>query len=355
MQGRASMRGRGAATNPPNRFETHVFAPEEAEEARAAEVGRATTVLTDHAQSILSKNNSPDIAFTYSVNPYRGCEHGCAYCYARPTHEYLGYSAGLDFETRILAKREAPRLLREALARDSWEPQVVAMSGVTDPYQPIERDLGITRGCIEVLAEFRNPVGLITKNAGILRDLDLLASMAEWNGVQVTLSITTLEPDLARVMEPRTASPRQRLEVVRILASAGIPVSVLQGPLIPGLTDTELPAIIEAAAEAGARSVGYTLLRLPGAVEGIFTDWLQRAVPTKQARVLDRLRQLRGGRLNSTAFGERMRGQGPWREHLAQLHRLGLRRAGLRPTSEELNVNDFRRPGGHQLELFAGE
>lgn len=347
-----NLRGRGAANNPPNRFDHTHFVPDEEEIAGQAAEGRATQLIDDHTHSILSHNTSPDIGFDYSLNPYRGCEHGCAYCYARPTHEYLGYSAGLDFETRILVKRQAPDLLAAELSRPSWHPQVVVMSGVTDPYQPIERELGITRGCLEVLHRFRNPVGLITKNGGIRRDLDLLQQMSAWNGVHVTVSLTTLDAELARKMEPRTASPRQRLEVVRVLADAAVPVSVLQGPVIPGLTDNELPAIIQAASEAGAHSVGYVLLRLPGPVEGIFLDWLQRHFPGKKARVMERLRSLRGGRLNSSRFGERHRGSGIWQENLARLHALGLRKAGLQRRPTALNAAGFRRPGGSQLELF---
>jgi DNA repair photolyase len=346
-------RGRGSASNPANRFATTFFVPDDEEVAERGARGVSTQVLVDHSASILSRNDSPDIPFTFSVNPYRGCEHGCAYCYARPTHEYLGYSAGLDFETKILAKPEAPRLLAEAFARESWEPQVVVMSGVTDPYQPVERDFGITRGCLEVLARFRNPVGLITKNAGVLRDLGILREMAEWNGVRVALSITTLDPELARRLEPRTASPRQRLETVRALAAAGIPVTVMQAPVIPGLTDTEMPAIIEAAAEAGASGFAYLLLRLPGPVEGIFLEWLEAHYPAKRERILERLRSLRGGRLNDARFGRRMTGEeGLWRENLQRLRRLGLRRAGFTPEPPPLNAEAFLRPGGRQLELF---
>ncbi len=349
-----SIRGRGASGNPRVRFESRHFEPDTEEQQAIVERGVATEWIEDATKTIITRNKSPDIPFTYSLNPYRGCEHGCAYCYARPTHEYLGYSAGLDFETKIVVKREAPRLLAEALRRPSWKPQVLAMSGVTDPYQPIERKLGITRACLQVLARFRNPVGLITKNGGILRDLDLLQEMASWGGVHVTLSITTLDPDLARRMEPRTASPRQRLEAIGQLASAGIPVSVMQGPVIPGLNDTEMPMIIEAAAAAGARHVSYQLLRLPGAVEGIFVDWLSREYPGKSQRVLERLRSLRGGALNENGFGDRMRGHGLWKENLARLHRLGMQRARLNPSITRLNQRAFRRPAENgQMDLFS--
>lgn len=347
-------RGRAATRNPAPRFAATWFDPAAEEADREAERGVSTRVIEDTSQSILSRNESVDIPFRYGLNPYRGCEHGCAYCYARPTHEYFGFSAGLDFETKIVVKREAPRLLGEALSRDQWAPQVIALSGVTDPYQPLEQKLEITRGCLGVLAHFRNPVAIITKNAGILRDLDLLKEMATWNGVRVAISITTLDPVLARRMEPRTASPRQRLEVVRALREAGIPVTVMQAPVIPGLTDTEMPELIRAAAEAGAQTVRYILLRLPGAVEGIFLDWLQTHYPGKRRRVEERLRSMRDGRLNDSRPGERMKGQGIWAENLRQLHRLGLRRAGLvaEPDLPPLNTNAFRRPGGTQLDLF---
>lgn len=347
-----SPRGRGASDNPRSRFDKDFFEPSEEEiEFRGSE-GVRTQLIEDTTQSIFSRNQSPDIPFTFSINPYRGCEHGCAYCYARPTHEYLGYSAGLDFETRIVIKRNAPQLLRESLSANSWKPQVVVMSGVTDPYQPIEKNLRITRGCLEVFQEFRNPVGLITKNAGILRDLDILGQLAEWNGVHVSISLTTLDPELARKMEPRTASPRQRLDVIRSLTEARIPVSVMQGPVIPGLTDIEMPKIIEAAAEAGARGFNYVLLRLPGAVEPIFLDWLERMLPTKRKRIEDRLRSLREGKLNNSRPGERMRGTGPWAENLRALEQVGLRRAGMIKQSYHLNTRAFLRPGGTQMDLF---
>jgi DNA repair photolyase len=347
-------RGRATNENPAPRSSDGWFDPSDEERQRRARDGEQTRLIDDVSQTILAENNSPDIPFRFSINPYRGCEHGCAYCYARPTHEYLGFSAGLDFETRIVVKRNAAKLLREAFSRSNWEPQVVAMSGVTDPYQPVEKDLGITRSCLEVLAQFRNPVGLITKNVGILRDLDLLREMAAWHGVRVAISLTTLDPVLARRMEPRTASPRQRLEVVQALREAGVPVAVMQAPVIPGLTDTEMPELIRAAAEAGAETVRYILLRLPGAVEGIFFRWLEQFYPGRRARVEERLRSMRDGRVNLSTPGERMKGKGLWAENLRQMHRLGLRRAGLsaEPDLSPLNTGAFRRPGGTQLDLF---
>ena len=257
-----SFRGRSAATNPANRFEPHAYEPDEAEYWARHSV--KTEVIDDHAVSIVSRNQSPDIPFDVSLNPYRGCEHGCAYCYARPTHEFLGYSAGLDFESRILVKREAARLLEAELAKPGWVVKPLAMSGVTDPYQPLEKELGITRQCLEVLARCRHPVMIITKNAGVLRDLDLFRELAQWDCVQVSLSVTTLNSELARRMEPRTSSPRKRLEAVKKLNEAGIPAGVMAGPMILGLNDTELPAIIQAAHEMGARGVNYVPLASAG-------------------------------------------------------------------------------------------
>lgn len=346
-------RGRSTAWNPPNRFESqHVEPAVEEEEPDACAHRPPTQILDDHTVSIISRNNSPDIGFDVSLNPYRGCEHGCAYCYARPTHEFLGYSAGLDFETRIMAKHRAPELLAEALSRPSWKPQVLAMSGVTDPYQPIERKLGITRGCLEVLNRFRHPLGIITKNALITRDRDLLARLAEQNLVHVTISVTTLDRALARSMEPRTASPRARLEAVRDLAEAGIPVGVNIAPVIPGLTDTEIPSIIEASADHGAHWINTVLLRLPYRVKDLFLDWLDRTVPGKRDRVESRIRDLRGGGLNDSRFGLRGRGEGIWKIQIDQLVQAGLRKAKFTPSKTSLNLEAFTPAGGRQLELF---
>jgi DNA repair photolyase len=343
-------RGRSTSINPTNRFESQAYEPDEEEIWAGSSV--KTQVINDHAVSIISRNQSPDIPFEVSLNPYRGCEHGCAYCYARPTHEYLGYSAGLDFESRILVKRDAARLLEAELAKPNWKPQPLFFSGATDPYQPMEKDLGITRQCLEVLVRCRNPVMIITKNAGVLRDLDLLQKLAAWDCIQVSLSVTTLDTELARNMEPRTSSPRQRLETVQTLNESGIPAGVMVAPVIPGLTDTELPAIIQAAHDAGARWVHYVPLRLPGATADVFIDWLEREVPGKKDRVLQRLKSLRAGRMNSTVFGERFRGQGPWAEELKHLYQLGCIKAGFQKKPVQLSTAHFTPPGLNQLELF---
>ncbi len=341
--------GRGAGINPSDRFaRTHtVQDPNEAPPDRVP-----TTFYEDRSASIVTENKSADLPFDASLNPYRGCEHGCAYCYARPTHEYLGWSAGLDFETRILVKSEAPKLLKEALSARSWKPRALFLSGVTDPYQPVERTRQLTRQCLEVLSHFRNPVSIITKNALILRDLDLLKSMTAWDGVSVSLSITTLDSNLARSMEPRTASPVQRLDVVRRLNEAGVPTGVMAAPMIPGLTDSELPALVEAAASAGARWIHYLPLRLPRGTDVVFLDWLDRLHPGKRARVESRLRELRGGKLNDTTPGQRFRGIGTWSQVLRQLYQLGVRRSGFVPRPITLRTDHFRPPGGRQLELF---
>src|SRR4051812_31175964 len=255
--------GRGASTNPGNRFEALSIEPDAEEQSGERAPGVTTKFYRDFTRSIIARNNSPDVGFETSINPYRGCEHGCVYCYARPTHEYLGFSAGLDFESRIMVKEDAPELLAAEFSSPRWKPQTLVMSGVTDPYQPVERRLRITRGCLEVLAKFRNPVAIITKNQLVTRDLDLLGELARDNAAAVNVSITSLDPKLQRVLEPRTSTPRARLDAVRQLRAAGIPVGVMTAPIIPGLTDHELPALLEAAAEAGAGFAGYTVVRLP--------------------------------------------------------------------------------------------
>src|SRR2546428_920355 len=274
---RARLKGRGTPDNPPNRFELLSYSPDP--EAQEASPQPTTQLLRDPARTILAYNDSLDVGFTVSLNPYRGCEHGCIYCYARPTHEWLGFSAGLDFETQILVKEDAPRLLHDALASPKWHPQVIALSGVTDPYQPVERQLRLTRRCLEVLAAWRNPVAVVTKSALVMRDRDLLATLAQVNAAVVFLSITTLETRLARMMEPRASSPARRLEAISTLAQAGIPVGVMVAPIIPGLTDHEMPAILKVAARAGARFAGHTIVRLPYGVGDLFTRWLATHYP----------------------------------------------------------------------------
>ncbi|MGH8017122.1 MAG: PA0069 family radical SAM protein [Opitutaceae bacterium] len=347
-------------TNPANRFERmHVELDAEAIHAGAVDEGPApalrTEFLKDHASSIISRNSSPDIGFAFSLNPYRGCEHGCAYCYARPYHEYLGFSAGLDFESRIMVKEDAPTLLRSELMRKSWKPAVLAMSGVTDCYQPVERKLEITRGCLEVLLEFRSPVGVISKNRLVARDADVLGELARLGAARVTLSITTLDAELARELEPRTSSPRDRLEAIRELTAAGVPVCVNVAPIIPGLNDHEIPGILEAAARAGAVGAGWTMLRLPGAVKDVFLDWIERHHPTKKNRILARIRDVREGKLNESSFGQRMTGAGIFAEQVRALFHAAARRHGLDRPLQPLRADGFRRPGPVQMELFASQ
>jgi len=335
------MKGRGASWNPQNRFETLEYVLDE--EAERDETGPKTMYLRDPSRSIIATNDSPDVGFEASINPYRGCEHGCIYCYARPTHEYLGFSAGLDFETKILVKEEAPALLREELNKKSWEPKTIAISGVTDPYQPIERRLGITRGCIEVLAEFRNPVGIITKNALVTRDADVLAEMSAWNGTRVFLSVTSLDPNVHRTMEPRTSTPELRLEAISTLAKAGIPVGVMVAPVVPGLTDHEMPAILKAARDAGASWAGFVVLRLPWAVAPLFEQWLEENFPDRKDKVLNRIRDLRGGKLYDAQWGIRGRGQGIFAEQIEALFDVTCRKLGLNERDYELPTEHFRR------------
>jgi len=342
--------GRGATHNPPNRFEAlHLEAdpdcpPEERPHPR-------TQFFFDRSESLLVPNDSPDVGFDVGLNCYRGCEHGCAYCFARPYHEYLGWSSGLDFETKVLVKQDAPELLRRELAGRKWRPQVIGMSGVTDCYQPAERHFQLTRRCLEVLAECRNPVAVITKNFLVTRDVDLLAELARWDCAVVNVSVTTLDADLAGKLEPRAARPEHRLKAVRVLAEAGVPVNVLVAPVIPGLTDHELPAILEAAAAAGARSAGMVLLRLPWAVKDVFSSWLDAHAPTKKERILGRLREMHGGKLYDSSWGARMRGEGVFAKQLQDLFAIAARRTGLGAERFRLSAAHFRRPAGAQLEL----
>jgi DNA repair photolyase len=311
-----------------------------------------TELLRDSSRSIIAHNDSPDVGFDSSINPYRGCEHGCIYCYARPTHEYLGFSAGLDFESRIMVKEDAAALLERELSSPRWSPRVLAMSGVTDCYQPAERRLGITRACLAVLARFRNPVSVITKNELVTRDLDHLQELAAHRAGAVFLSITTLDGELARRMEPRASHPRDRLKAVERLARAGVPVGIMVAPVVPAITDHEIPAILQAAADAGALYAGYTVMRLPGAVAGLFEAWLAEHFPDRKEKVLGRIRDLRGGRLNDPRFGSRMRGEGVFAEQLRALFTTARRRAGIGAGGPDLSTDSFRRPGGEQLALF---
>ena len=349
----------GSHLDPPNRFESiqrevdleHL----EWDQEYLREIAhRKIEYIDDTAQSIVTENQSPDIPFRYSINPYRGCAHGCAYCYARPGHEYLGLNAGLDFETKIVVKRDAPELFRKFLSNKNWRPEAIAFSGVTDCYQPAEREFRLTRQCLEVAVECRQPVSIITKNALILRDRDLLAQLAADKLVHVYLSITTLDPELARDLEPRTSIPAARLRAVRELTAAGIPVGVMTAPIIPGLNDSEIPQLLQAAQEAGALTANYILLRLPLTVESVFREWLERVRPQQAEKIWGRVREVRGGKLNSSAWSERMVGQGLIAEQIRTLHRVFRRKFGLDGELPPYNCQLFQppRPRSGQLRLF---
>ncbi|MBX3473751.1 MAG: PA0069 family radical SAM protein [Planctomycetes bacterium] len=344
MNQHAPIPGRGTSVNPANRFERILVAPDADHPAEEGPDPR-TEFYWDESRTIISENKSPDLPFVYSLNPYRGCEHGCSYCYARPYHEYLGLSAGLDFESKIFVKRDAARLLRAELMKPSWQPSWISLSGVTDPYQPCEARFKVTRSILEVMAEFRHPCSVITKNSLITRDLDLLQQLAEHDCVGTVLSITTLDEDLLRRLEPRTATARRRLEAVRELADAGIPVGVNVAPVIPGLNDEEIPAILSAAKAAGASWAGMTVVRLPMAAGDIFEAWVHQHFPDRAAKVMRRIRELRGGRLNNAGFHDRMRGNGQRAEQIEQLFNLARRKAGFSDQRRELNAQAFRRPG----------
>jgi DNA repair photolyase len=347
----APKRGRGAPANPPNRFEP-LWYSRDPDWCDAEDPALDTQFFKDTSRSLISYNDSPDVGFDASINPYRGCEHGCIYCYARPTHEYLGFSAGLDFESRILVKEDAPELLRRELSSPRWKPQVLAISGVTDPYQPIERRLQLTRRCLQVLAEFRNPIVIITKNYLVTRDVDLLGELSRHDAARVFLSITTLDGSLSRVMEPRASHPTRRLAAIEALSQAGVATGVLMAPVIPGLTDHELPSIIAAAAQAGARSAGYVTLRLPYAVGPLFEQWLAQHFPDRKDKVLHRIRAIRGGKLNDAHFGSRMRGEGIFAEQIEALFALACRKAGIDGRGPKLSSAAFRIPSVSQLSLF---
>ncbi len=344
--------GRGADLNPANRFDgMHVETDEDAwvdENPRPLR----TTFLKDDSQSVLTPMDSEDLSFDYGLNPYRGCEHGCAYCYARTYHEYLGFSAGLDFESKIVVKEDAPELLEKALSKVSYKVGKISMSGVTDCYQPVERTLEITRGCLGVLARFRNPVVVITKNALVTRDIDHLAELAKFGAVAVYLSITTLDAKLARILEPRASSPRARLEAIKKLSEAGIPAGVSAAPMIPGLNDSELPSILEAAALNGAGFAAYSMVRLPGTVAEVFSGWLDRHQPLAKEKILGRIRAAHEGSLNGTKPVVRMRGTGAAAGQLRALFHACCRKRGLRTAPPDLSKAAFRRLTPGQGELF---
>jgi DNA repair photolyase len=342
--------GRGTRLNPANRFERlHVDLSDVEDDPHSLTPPAPTELYRDASRSVLAENDSPDIGFRFSLNPYRGCEHGCVYCYARPSHEYLGFSAGLDFERKLMVKEDAPMLLRAALSSPRWKPQVIMLSGNTDCYQPIERKLGITRACLEVMAEFCNPVSVITKSALVMRDTDVLAQLAAHGAAHAFVSITSLDADLARRMEPRAASPERRLQAVAALAAAGVPTGIMIAPVVPGLNDHEIPAILERAAAAGARCANWVMLRLASPLDQLFTDWLEKHYPDRAVRVLGRIRECRGGAMNDTRFRIRQRGTGVYAEQIRNLFALAARRRGLDGGLPPLNASAFRRIG--QLEL----
>ncbi len=313
-----------------------------------------TTLSVDTSRTIITRNDSPDIPFDRSINPYKGCEHGCVYCFARPTHAYLGLSPGLDFETKLFHKPDAPELLKKELRAKGYTAAPMALGANTDPYQPVERDLGLTRRILDVLDAANHPVALITKSALVLRDMDILARMAARNLAHVCISVTTLDRGLARRLEPRASTPPRRLEAIRELTRAGVPVAVLASPMIPGLTDHELEAILEAAAEAGASGANYILVRLPLEISALFEEWLRTHAPQRADRVLNLIRQCRGGTLYQPGFGKRMSGQGPYAELLAKRFRLATARLGLGGRWRELDTTAFRPPPmpGDQLSLL---
>jgi DNA repair photolyase len=347
----AGYKGRGAAGNPAGRFEQ--LARERVPDAGGIDKPPVTVVETRSARTIIARNDSPDIPFSQSINPYQGCEHGCIYCYARPSHAYLGLSPGLEFETRLFAKVNAAELLREELSRPGYRCDQIAIGSNTDPYQPVERDLRITRGLLEVLREFRHPVGIVTKSALIERDIDLLTPMAAEGLAEVYVSVTTLDPDVARQLEPRAAAPFRRVETLRRLAEAGIPCGVLAAPIIPFLNDKDIERILEQAAGAGATRAGYQLLRLPHEVKDLFQDWLERRYPLKAAHVMARVRDLRGGKANDPRFGSRMTGEGRYAELVAQRFEVACRRLGLNGSSRGgLDRGKFRVPGPEQMRLL---
>ncbi len=341
-----TIHGRGASWNPQNRFEALAYIRDD--EAPLDEGLPKTVYLRDPSRTIIAHNDSPDVGFGSSINPYRGCEHGCIYCFARPTHEYLGFSAGLDFETKIVVKEDAPELLREELMSPRWSPEVIAISGVTDPYQPIERKLQLTRRCLAVLAEFRNPVAIITKNHLVTRDIDILTELARHNAISVAVSVTTLDANLARVMEPRTTTPELRLAAIEELSKAGIPACVMVAPVIPAITDHEMPAILRAAHDAGAVGAGFVVLRLPWAVAPLFERWLEEHFPDRKEKVLNRIRDLRDGKLYDPQWRIRQRGKGVFADQVESIFDITCRKLGLNERSLDLSTEHFRRPTAQQ-------
>ena len=348
-------RGRGARVNPGARFDQQAKAyVDDGWETLAEPQKLRTEIFTETPKTIIARNQSPDISFDRSINPYRGCEHGCVYCYARPTHAYMGLSPGLDFESKLFVKPNAAALLREELTATNYQPATIALGSNTDPYQPIERDYRITRQVIEVLQEFNHPFGIVTKSASVLRDLDILQPMAAKGLVKVAISLTTLDSDLARRMEPRASTPMKRLSALEILSKAGIPTVVMMGPIIPGLNDAEIENILKAARNAGVKEAGYTMLRLPLEVKEIFKDWLEKEYPDRAAKVMALVKSVRGGKENDPNFGTRMAGQGPYAWTIGRRFQLAAQRLGLNTNRVKLRTDLFARPprSGEQMSLI---
>ncbi len=348
-------RGRGARNNSASRFNQHQTAyHDDGWESLSDIPSLRTEILTETPKSIITRNTSPDISFDRSINPYRGCEHGCVYCYARPSHAYMGLSPGLDFESKLFIKPNAAALLREELTATNYQPATIALGANTDPYQPIERDYRITRGVIEVLQEFNHPFGIVTKSATVLRDLDILTEMAKRGLVKVAVSITTLDDKLARSMEPRASTPVKRLAALEILSKAGVPTVVMMGPIIPGLNDSEIENILKAARNAGVREAGYTMLRLPHEVKDIFKDWLEKEYPDRAAKVMSLVKSVRGGAENDPSFGTRMAGTGPYAWTIGRRFQLAAQRLALNTNRVKLRTDLFTRPPqkGEQMALF---
>ncbi len=348
-------RGRGARINPPVRFErTSSEFVDDGWDSLAEIPALKTEVFTETPKTIITRNDSPDISFDRSINPYRGCEHGCVYCYARPSHAYMGLSPGRDFESKLFVKPNAAALLREELTATNYKPSTIALGANTDCYQPIERQHRITRGVLETLLEFKHPVGIVTKSALVLRDLDLLKALADQGLTKVAISITTLDGQIARGMEPRASTPMKRLAALEILAKAGIPTVVMMGPVIPGLNDSEIESILKAARNSGAREAGYTMLRLPHEVKEIFKDWLLKEHPDRAARVMSLIRDVRGGKESDPQFGTRMVGSGAYAWQIGRRFQLSAQKLGLNATRLKLRDDLFTVPpkAGEQMKLF---
>lgn len=351
----SEMRGRGARNNISGRFEPHARSLVDDGWDSLEELPQLrTTVVEETAKAIITRNQSPDISFDRSINPYRGCEHGCSYCYARPTHAFMGLSPGLDFESKLFAKPNAPELLRAELCAKGYEPRTIAMGTNTDPYQPIERQQRLTRRILEVLSEFNHPVGIVTKSALVTRDIDILQDMAKRGLAKVALSVTSLDPRLSRSMEPRASTPAKRLAALEMLSAAGIPTTVMVAPIIPAVNDSEIEMILKAAQAIGVREAGYVMLRLPLEVRELFESWLKTDLPDRAEKVMSLVRSVRGGKLNDAAFGQRMVGSGPYAWTIGRRFELACQRLGLNVSRRKLSAELFKRPPqpGEQLTLL---